>query len=482
MSTSKAPRGGLFSHDVPSEGIRLFDDQDEQMLSPPRMSHKNDGLPTARLFGDLDANANANANTRRAKARTRMTSSPDGSIVGDEVSGDDSVLCSMDMNASPHSQRRKRPSDTYPAGREDLMLESDDDDDMFLSPRVSPSYLTLDGRTVTSKNPFSPYTPDALDATMNTDMQTAPTFPLTLNSSHSHSFDSMDSKATDNSSVSSLTAPFIRPKLNLQRRDTSHLHAKPAQAKAGYPDRHGQYSFTGSPIEEIDIFESETAMGSKSRRLHMTDNASSAHSLLVDTAVANNTISKDEISPTDVMQFPPSAPRKPPRYTPLRPSAPHTPIPERRNVARRPTRDYADEEDAMDTGSVQPLSRFYQDFDIIGELGTGSFGTVFKCLSRLDGCMYAIKAANRRAKGTADRDRMLKEVRTRVNGLHACCACSDFHTQSRYLRCMHSPHCPIKLTRPHSILFVTIKLGWKKTGSISRRSCVRPPCRWKWAG
>jgi hypothetical protein len=175
-------------------------------------------------------------------------------------------------------------------------------------------------------------------------------------------------------------------------------------------------------------------MGSKSRRLHMSDSASSAHSLLVDTAVANNTISKDEISPTDVMQFPPSAPRKPPRYTPLRPSAPHTPIPERRNVARRPNRDYADEEDAMDTGSVQPLSRFYQDFDIIAELGTGSFGTVFKCLSRLDGCMYAIKAANRRAKGTADRDRMLKEVRTRLNGLHAC------------------------------------------------RRCVRPPCRWKWAG
>lgn len=351
-----------------------------------------------------------------------MNSSPDGSIVSDEVSGDDSVLRNMDMNASPHSQRRKRPSHQYPAGREDLMLESDDDDDMFLSPRVSPSYRTLDGRTVTSKNPFSPYTPspatDALDACMHTDMQTAPTFPVTLNSSHSHSFDSMDSKATDNSSVSSLTAPAIRPKLNLQRRDTSH--AEPAQPRAGYPDRHGQYSFTGSPIEEIDLFETEAGMGSKSRRLHMSDSASSAHSLYVDTAVANNTIGKDEISPTDVMQFPPSAPRKPPRYTPLRPSAPHTPMPERRSVARRPNRDYADEEDVMDTGSVQRISRFYQDFDIIGELGTGSFGAVYKCLSRLDGCMYAIKAAKRKAKGNADRDRMLKEVRTRMDGLHAC--------------------------------------------------------------
>jgi hypothetical protein len=56
-------------------------------------------------------------------------------------------------------------------------------------------------------------------------------------------------------------------------------------------------------------------------------------------------------------------------------------------------------------------SRFHSDFDIIGELGKGSFGTVFHCLSRLDGCMYAIKLTQRQAKGAADRDRMLKEVR-----------------------------------------------------------------------
>jgi serine/threonine protein kinase len=59
-----------------------------------------------------------------------------------------------------------------------------------------------------------------------------------------------------------------------------------------------------------------------------------------------------------------------------------------------------------------PQSRFYSDFDIIGdeELGKGSFGCVYKVLSRLDGCMYAVKAAHRPAKGTADKDRMLKEV------------------------------------------------------------------------
>lgn len=56
------------------------------------------------------------------------------------------------------------------------------------------------------------------------------------------------------------------------------------------------------------------------------------------------------------------------------------------------------------------VSRFKSDFDVIGELGKGSFGAVYKVLSRLDGCMYAVKAALRKAKGIADRDRMLKEV------------------------------------------------------------------------
>ncbi len=55
-------------------------------------------------------------------------------------------------------------------------------------------------------------------------------------------------------------------------------------------------------------------------------------------------------------------------------------------------------------------SRFYEDFEILDTLGNGSFGTVYKCRQRVDGRLYAVKAAKRRAKGRADRERMLKEV------------------------------------------------------------------------
>jgi hypothetical protein len=119
---------------------------------------------------------------------------------------------------------------------------------------------------------------------------------------------------------------------------------------------------------------------------------------------------KDEISPTDVSSFPPPTPMKKERYTPLRSMPPQTPALEHRQRGRRS----GDDDEGISIESVsqhESKSRLEQDFDIIGHLGNGSFGTVYKCLSRLDGCMYAVKAAKRKAKGVADRDRMLKEVR-----------------------------------------------------------------------
>ena len=172
---------------------------------------------------------------------------------------------------------------------------------------------------------------------------------------------------------------------------------------------------------------------------------------------------EDSISPTDVFNFPqfraspsdtstlppaPSKPvRRPPirRYTPIRKTTgpPPTPMPGARqprtfgledinknnnnNIFGEIGGDSSGDESGSDRvggirrrrrrpksdasmGSALPPSRFYSDFDVIAELGSGSFGNVYKVLSRLDGCFYAIKVANRVAKGIADKDRMLKEV------------------------------------------------------------------------
>ena len=393
-------------------------DGDEHMdsMSPPRVSKNSNGeMPSADLFGDTETTNNNSRTGRRRRLRTRLSGSPNGSFISD-VSADESVLRNMDINASSPSSgaTRKRPSDHYPAGREDFMEESDDD--MFVSPRPSPTYRTLDGRTVTSKNPIlALYTGARRRMHEYPNFESAPTFPVTLHSSHS--FDSNDSKLTD-TSTQTQTHTGLKPKLSVIRRDTSVFASQQSAAgRAGYPDQHGRYSFTGSPIQEIDIMEEDSNMGSKIRRLTLSDTAASsttAHSLFVDTArnvTDKNTTVDDGISPNDVANFPtpPSAPKKAarPRYTPLKAAPPQTPMPARRNVARMP---HDDEDEAMMDDAPQQKSRFYQDFDIIGELGTGSFGTVFKCLSRLDGCMYAVKAAKRKAKGNADRDRMLKEV------------------------------------------------------------------------
>ena len=41
------------------------------------------------------------------------------------------------------------------------------------------------------------------------------------------------------------------------------------------------------------------------------------------------------------------------------------------------------------------ISRYVEDFEQLGVLGKGAFGTVFKCKKKLDGIEYAIKKTKR---------------------------------------------------------------------------------------
>eukprot|EP00547_Thalassionema_nitzschioides_P000208 CAMPEP_0194213224 /NCGR_PEP_ID=MMETSP0156-20130528/13612_1 /TAXON_ID=33649 /ORGANISM="Thalassionema nitzschioides, Strain L26-B" /LENGTH=649 /DNA_ID=CAMNT_0038941209 /DNA_START=354 /DNA_END=2303 /DNA_ORIENTATION=+ len=384
----------------------FLDYDDESMVSSPPHEKPIPKLPNANLFG------NETSSPRRPRRlMIRKTSSSSTSSSGSSGFNDDSVLRPLNFNSdSPHgSRQRKRPNDsTYPVGREDSW--ENDDVDMFQSPRPTPGgYRTLDGRTVTSKNPFSPYTPaesmDDADSYQLTPMQSVPEFPEAT----------LHLPSTTPSKLSSISLS------QRKKQSTPFQQTYFGPTSNGYPDRHGRYSFTGSPIEEIDTDNlSQTILltaASKVRRLHIQDNAVSRRPLSIDTAQANAEASSsqiDEVSPSDVMSFPtPPTPMKAARstYTYVRTNNGPPPTP---SVNRQRHEDQEEDDDSIlittSSTSQKPKSRFSQDFDVIGQLGDGSFGTVYKCLSRLDGCMYAVKAAKRKAKGTADRDRMLKEV------------------------------------------------------------------------
>jgi len=50
------------------------------------------------------------------------------------------------------------------------------------------------------------------------------------------------------------------------------------------------------------------------------------------------------------------------------------------------------------------------EFEVLGKLGGGTFGTVWKVKKRLDGIHYAVKMINQPIRGAAGRERVLKEV------------------------------------------------------------------------
>lgn len=60
--------------------------------------------------------------------------------------------------------------------------------------------------------------------------------------------------------------------------------------------------------------------------------------------------------------------------------------------------------------STQPPSHYTTTFEEISKIGSGSFGEVFKCRHRLDGCLYAVKRSQRCVTGPRAKQEMYREA------------------------------------------------------------------------
>lgn len=56
------------------------------------------------------------------------------------------------------------------------------------------------------------------------------------------------------------------------------------------------------------------------------------------------------------------------------------------------------------------ISRYHEEFHYVELIGTGQFASVYKCINRLDGCVYAVKKSTRAVVGGAAANLALKEV------------------------------------------------------------------------
>lgn len=411
-------------------------------LSPPSRLHRNDSntMPVADLFGGMIRNDDTmeqqyddevpNLRTiRRGNpwmssfySTTSNNSDPQqiglaydnddddedtDTVVMQSSQEDDDDIDNGNISAGNNLMNKKRPTDNYPAGKEETSpikfdfnqwrstssitknsnnLETipsfDSNDDNHSPPPPTPTYLTNNGTSKSKWNHSSSYDHD--DFCTGSKVR-----KLHI---HDHTNNNLDRTTT-----STTTSTAINKRLDFGLDPKNHLSVEFMSPKR-------EIIKHKSPT---DIFGFPSSSSSYSKQTPGTPTRD----------CSNMTTRQPPLSPTRTTNnknaFPPETPMIH-RHAKSSPRTPHTnPVltttTNNNNVVSRNVFTFPSHT-PNDNPSPERKSRFATDFEIISRIGDGSFGTVYKCRSKLDGCKYAIKETKRAARGPTDRDRMLKEV------------------------------------------------------------------------
>lgn len=65
----------------------------------------------------------------------------------------------------------------------------------------------------------------------------------------------------------------------------------------------------------------------------------------------------------------------------------------------------------MNGSKQRKIIKYSNDYEFLKEIGHGSFGSVYKCLHKIDNNFYAVKISKKQISGSGSRKELLNEVK-----------------------------------------------------------------------